>query len=117
MTSITAVKMAMRRGEHGDARYLVRKLLNTDPTAEAFYMAAKLETRPETAMIYVNKALELKPDYEAAILFKQVLERIMPSDTGKLRQEVLHEMETSEMFVPKPSTPLERFARIIAGSA
>lgn len=115
MTSIAAVKLAARRGKHQDARYLVRKLLNTDPTAEAFYIAAKLEDKPQAAMVYVEKALELKPNYEAAILFKQVLERIMPSETGRLRDAMLHELETAEMAAVETHTPIERFAQIWAG--
>ena len=116
MTSIAAVKLAARRGKHKDARYLIRKLLNTKPTAEAYYIAAELEDKPESALIYVNKALALKPNYEAAVLFKQVLERMMPSETAQLRDAVLHDMKTAEILAAQSTTPIKRLAHTIRGN-
>lgn len=117
MASITAVKQAIRRGEHGEARTLIGQVLRSCPTAEAYYVAATLEISPARAIAHLERALALQPDHQAALGLMHMLEYRRSSYVARLPQAVLAEMETTEMIaVPSASIP-ESIGYLIYGEA
>jgi hypothetical protein len=107
MTSISAVKLALKRGKNRDALYLLRKVIKQKPSAEAHYLAAKLAPNPIMARKQLQCALNLDPNYEPAHTMLQLIEREAAAQTrtGKLRSELVNAFEEDNEdnadFVPQ----------------
>ncbi len=117
MASIKSVKMAIRRGEHGEARTHIHKILKSNPTAEAYYLAAHLEISPVKAIAHLEQALALEPDYQAALGLVQMLEYRKTFQTARLRQAVLAELETAEMMAAPQTGHLKGIGHLLHGDA
>ena len=103
MTSISAVKMALERGNTEDALYLLRKILKTNPSAEAFYLAGKLAPNRVMAKKFLKQSLQLEPNYEPSTVLLQVLDLQEQHQTAELRQEMLDGLDTGPLGNSQPS--------------
>ncbi len=75
MANTAAVKLAVLLGEYADARHLIGGLIEDDPSAETYYMAAQLEISPAKAESYLKQALTLEPEHAAALRLMDMLTR------------------------------------------
>jgi tetratricopeptide (TPR) repeat protein len=62
------IEAAIKAGEIAYARECLRDVLQVDPSAEAWYLAAVVARSPEQHIQYLEKALSLDPDHSRARL-------------------------------------------------
>lgn len=94
MASLSAVKLAIKRGKKEDALYLLRKVMKEQPTAECYYLAAKLAPNNIMARKQLQRALDLDPSHEPSHMMLQLIEReAAQTRTGKLRSELVEAFE------------------------
>ncbi|MBN1565442.1 MAG: hypothetical protein JXA10_16465 [Anaerolineae bacterium] len=83
---LLAVTQAIRAGNKGVARDMLRRLLRENPSADAWYLAAQLAPTVRQRIQYLNKALEFDPFYEAAAKELEQIHRPIQATQHPLRK-------------------------------
>ena len=73
------IEAAIKAGEIAYARECLRDILQSDPSADAWYLAALVARTPDQHVQYLEKALSLDPDHVRARL---ALEQAYLDDKG-----------------------------------
>ncbi len=99
MATLTQVQMAFKQGDKSTAAQLLKTVLREQPSADAWVMAARLTSNPETAKLHLQRALAFNP--------KHVKARDMLRDLGGTP------MSTTSAFtnglIPSLRSELEKF--------
>ena len=99
MANMIEVQMAFKNGDKAKAAQLLKTVLHQHPTADAWVMAARLTSNPETAKMHLQRALAYEP--------KHIKARDMLRDLGGVP------MSTSEALtgglLPVIRAELEKF--------
>jgi hypothetical protein len=99
MANLIEVQMAFKQGDKAKATQLLKTVLHEHPTADAWVMAARLTSNPETAKMHLQRALAYEP--------KHIKARDMLRDLGGVP------MSTSEALtgglLPVIRAELEKF--------
>ncbi len=88
MTTLDAVKRALKCGKRKEAIYALRRILQYSPSAEAHYLAARLSKKHRVQVKHLRKALELDPTYQPAANMLSIMERDWSHEIQALRQEL-----------------------------
>jgi len=80
------IEAAIRTGDVAYARELLRDILQTTPTAEAWYLAALVATDLQQHINYLKKALEYDPDHIRA---RRALQQAKARPTVSASQSLL----------------------------
>ncbi|MBI1281177.1 MAG: hypothetical protein GC179_23830 [Anaerolineaceae bacterium] len=57
MANLTEVQMALKQGDKAKANQLLKSILQQNPSADAWVMAARMTSNPETAKLHLQRAL------------------------------------------------------------
>ena len=60
------IEVAIKTGDTAYAREMLRDVIQSDPTAEVWYLAALVAVNQEQRIALLEKALSLDPDHERA---------------------------------------------------
>ncbi len=63
---LLAVRTAIQTGDKAHARDLLREILKTSPTADAWFLAAQVATSREQCVRFLEKAVEVDPFHDGA---------------------------------------------------
>ena len=63
MANMTEVQMAFKKGDKAKATQLLKIVLHEHPSADAWVMAARLTSNPETAKLHLQRALAFEPKH------------------------------------------------------
>jgi len=63
MANMTEVQMAFKQGDRAKAAQLLKTVLHEHPTADAWVMAARMTSNPETAKMHLQRALAFDPKH------------------------------------------------------
>ncbi|MEP6985457.1 MAG: hypothetical protein ABI970_07660 [Chloroflexota bacterium] len=63
MANMTEVQMAFKQGDKAKTAQLLKTLLHENPSADAWVMAARLTSNPETAKMHLQRALAFEPKH------------------------------------------------------
>ncbi|MBN1284461.1 MAG: hypothetical protein JXB47_03605 [Anaerolineae bacterium] len=83
--SLREVKAAIQQGDKQRARVLLRPILQKDPTADAWYLAARVASSREQAAQYLQRALRLDSNHAPA---KKMLAHLKQSAPAKAPESV-----------------------------
>ena len=64
---LAAIQRALDSFRRDEARALVKEELKENPSAAAYYLAAQAARTEGDRVAYLRKALEIDPDYQAAV--------------------------------------------------
>src|SRR4051812_44525924 len=57
MANLTEVQMALKQGDKAKATQLLKVILQKNPSADAWVMAARMTSNPENAKLHLQRAL------------------------------------------------------------
>lgn len=111
MTSSTLepIIAAIRNGETTRARNLLREELQERPSADAWYLAARVAISPEQCIALCNRAIDLDPFHEDASRLLAKIQDFHSGNSPAARQSTMHQPPV------KPS-PLLTDAIVIFGN-
>lgn len=66
MANLTEVQIAFKQGEKNKAAQLLKEVLHTNPSADAWVMAARMTSNPDTAKQHLQRALAFNPKHVKA---------------------------------------------------
>lgn len=99
MATLTEVQMALKAGNKAEAAHLLKNVLQTRPSADAWVMAARLTSNPDTAKQHLQRALAFDP--------KHIKARDMLRDLGG--KPAASGSALAIGFLPALQTELEKF--------
>lgn len=89
MLTLTEVRAAIKQGERKRGITLLKTILQENPTADAWCLAARLTEHKQTALRYVRQALILDPQHNEALTMLHDLGGTRRSFYGMLADETL----------------------------
>lgn len=98
MTTLQEVKLALKSGDRQSAAALLRRVLETDPSADAWYLAARLSADREQMLKCLHRALELDPNHDQSLKAIHRFEKLTPSpnaDLAAVEQPQASQLETT----------------------
>src|SRR5690349_6050771 len=66
MANLTEVQMALKQGDKAKAAQLLKTVLHNNPSADAWVMAARMTSSPDTAKQHLHRALAFNPKHVKA---------------------------------------------------
>ncbi|MCA0457306.1 MAG: hypothetical protein LCI00_25265 [Chloroflexi bacterium] len=99
MANLTEVQMALKQGEKAKAAGLLKTVLQTNPSADAWVMAARLSSNPDTQKQHLHRALAFNP--------KHIKARDMLRDLGETPMSASAAL--SKGLLPALRAELEKF--------
>ncbi len=85
MVTLDDVRIAIREGDKKEALQLLKVVLKENPSAAAWYMAAKLVKDEELTVKYLRRALLLNPNHSESLAMMESLGIAPPGAVGHLR--------------------------------
>ena len=99
MANLTEVQMALKQGDKAKAAGLLKTVLQTKPSADAWVMAARISSNPDTQKQHLHRALAFNP--------KHVKARDMLRDLGETPMSA--SAAIGKGLLPAIQTELEKF--------
>lgn len=90
-----AVEAAIRAGDKAYARDLLREIIKQNPSADAWYWAARVATNKEQAIAFCEKAIDLDPFHEDAVA---ALDRMKPRQEIQSFHQIPQQVAQSTVF-------------------
>ncbi len=66
MANLSEVQTALKQGDKSKATQLLKTILQKNPSADAWVMAARMTSNPETAKLHLQRALAFEPKHVKA---------------------------------------------------
>lgn len=66
MANLTEVQMALKQGDKAKATQILKTVLHNNPSADAWVMAARMTSNPDTAKQHLQRALAFNPKHVKA---------------------------------------------------
>ena len=120
MANLTEVQMALKQGDKAKATQLLKTVLQTNPSADAWVMAARMTGNPETAKLHLQRALSFDSKHiKARDMLRDMGIQPMSSSaalTGGFVSSVRIELEKFGVNKPilKNFSPSQRMATAIS---
>lgn len=105
MASLADVQRMIKQGDRKRAALILQRVLKENPSADAWYLAARMTKNQQKTRTYLQNALKLDPGHQRS---RQALLDVMGQDGAASTEDDLRTTGTSEEKRPRPAW--QRFA-------